>query len=115
MKKTIFLKQGEILVREGEESCHMYFLKTGIVGIYKKKNNTEIQIGTAHNGELVGEMSFIDREPRSATVKAETDCELLVISGEQLDLFLEGIPKWHKVLLKNLVSRLRNSNQKVKS
>lgn len=110
----VHLQPEDVLLREGEESSVMYYLNTGSLAIFKRKGNGEQQIGTIYSGELVGEMSFLDKQPRSATVKAITECELVVIKGEKLEELLDKLPKWYRVLLITLTERLRKANARIK-
>lgn len=112
--EVVYLQPDDILLREGEESSVMYYLNQGSLAIFKRKGNNEQQIGTIYSGELVGEMSFLDKQPRSATVKAITECELVIIKGEKLEELLDKLPKWYRVLLVTLTERLRKANARIK-
>lgn len=113
-QESIRLEMNDYLMREGEESNEMYYLTSGTLGVFKRKGDTEQQIGTIYSGELVGEMSFIDGEPRSATVKALGEAELKVIPKEALQKYLNGQPKWYKALVQTLLDRLRRANARVR-
>lgn len=108
------LKKDDFLMREGEESYEMYYLNSGLLGVYKLKGAAEHQIGTIYAGELVGEMSFLDNEPRCATVRALDDCELSVIPRDRMEQYLHKQPSWLKALHGTLVERLRKANQRVR-
>lgn len=111
----IKLNVGDILVSEGEESNEMYYLSSGTLGVFKKdESGEERQIGTVYSGELVGEMSFIDNEPRSASVRAIGDCELKVIPKSKFEQYLRAQPKWQQALVATLIERLRKANQRVR-
>jgi CRP/FNR family cyclic AMP-dependent transcriptional regulator len=112
--ELINIQPEEVLVREGEDSHVLFYLNTGSLAIFKRKGTVEQQIGTIYAGELVGEMSFLDKQPRSATVKAITECELVVIKGEKLEELLDKLPKWYRVLLVTLCERLRKANARIK-
>jgi CRP-like cAMP-binding protein len=112
--EVLNLEAGNYLMREGEESNEMYYLSSGTLGVFKRKGDAEQQIGTIYSGELVGEMSFIDGEPRSATVKALGECELKVIPKDALQRYLSGQPKWYKALVQTLLDRLRRANSRVR-
>ena len=114
MADKISLTAEEYLMREGEESNEMYYLLSGTMAVYKTKGGADQQIGTIYSGELVGEMSFLDGEPRSASVRAIGDCELHVIPKEKLDKFLSEQPKWYRALVQTLLDRLRRANQRVR-
>lgn len=114
MSDLIKLIPNQYLIREGEESTEMYYVKSGTLGVYKRKGDQEFQIGTIISGELVGEMSFLDKNPRSASVKAMGECVLVVVPLEKLEHTLSSMPKWFTALLNTLVERLRKANARVR-
>lgn len=114
MADTIKVAPDEFIVREGEESNTMYYLSSGTMAVYKIKGDTEQQIGTIYSGELVGEMSFLDDKPRSASVKAISECELNVIPRSKLEAYLKTQPKWYQALVGTLLMRLRKANARIR-
>lgn len=114
MSETIRLLPNEYLVREGEESTEMYYLQSGTLAVFKRKGDQEHQIGTIISGELVGEMSFLDKNPRSASVKAMSEAVLVVIPVDKLEHTLETLPKWFSALLNTLTERLRKANARIR-
>ena len=112
--ESIKLNPGDYLLREGEKSTEMYYLQSGTLAVFKRKGEKENQIGTIISGELVGEMSFLDKEPRSASVKAMTESILVVVPHEKLEATLNGLPKWFTALLHTLLDRLRKANARVR-
>ncbi|MEU5974699.1 Crp/Fnr family transcriptional regulator [Streptomyces sp. NPDC047315] len=61
-------------------------------------------------GELVGELSAVDRRPRSATVTALGRLDAVVIPGDRFRGFLAGSPAVSALVLKQLSSRLRSAD-----
>lgn len=114
MSEQIRLTPNEYLIREGEESTEMYYLQSGTLAVFKRKGDQEHQIGTIISGELVGEMSFLDKQPRSASVKAMSECVLVIIPHEKLEHTLETMPKWFSALLNTLTDRLRKANARIR-
>lgn len=114
MSETINLVPNGILLNEGEESNEMYYLQSGNLAVFKRKGDHQQQIGTIMAGELVGEMSFLDGHPRSATVKAITDSVLVVVPREKFVQLIDSHPKWFKALLNTLLDRLRKANARAK-
>src|SRR3954469_23169421 len=112
--QTRRLKKGETLFAEGENSRAMYYVKSGMIRIFKKKGDSAIEIDTIRQGQILGELAFLDGNPRSVSGEALTDCELVEISNA---LFLEVLghtPDWLKILFRTVVSRLRSANVKVR-
>ena len=114
MGKQIKLVTNQILLNEGEHSNSMYWLQSGQLLVSKRRGNEEIILGHIHSGELVGEISFLDEEPRSATVKAVTDCDLIEIPRETIESIYKVQPRWLETLVKTLAERLRKTNARIK-
>lgn len=114
MSESVRLMPNEYLMREGEESTEMYYLQSGTLAVFKRRGDGDHQIGNIIAGELVGEMSFLDKQPRSASVKAVTDCVLVVIPSEKLEQTLSTMPKWFSALLHTLTDRLRKANARIR-
>ena len=110
----IILKSDEYLLREGEESTTMYFLQSGTLAVLKRQGDVEKQIGTIYSGEVVGEMSFLDNEPRSASIRAMKESELLVIPLQKFEKVFKSQPVWYKALITTLLERLRKANTRIR-
>ncbi|HLD98808.1 MAG TPA: cyclic nucleotide-binding domain-containing protein [Bdellovibrionota bacterium] len=113
-QQTRRLKKGELLFAEGETSRSMYFVKSGMLRIYKKKGDSNIEIDTIHAGQVVGELAFLDGNPRSASGEALTDCEMIEVSGPVFQDVLTKMPDWLKILLKTVVGRLRTASTRIR-
>lgn len=114
MSDEILIAKDDYLMREGEVSTQMYYLKEGTMAVYKIKGDIEKEIGNIYSGELVGEMSFLDKSPRCASVKALTECRLVVIPSEKFEHTLASLPAWYRALVNTLLDRLRRANAKIK-
>src|SRR5579863_48145 len=80
------LPGGWVLFREHEPGDSVYIVLAGRVGVVtadaEGRQRIVNQIGV---GETVGEMAMLSGEPRSATVIAMRDCELVRLSKESFD------------------------------
>lgn len=108
------LRKGELLFAEGENSRAMYFVKSGMIRIFKKKGESHIEIDTIHSGQVLGELAFLDGNPRSASAEALTECELIEVSGPTFQSVLNKMPDWLKILLKTVVGRLRTASTRIR-
>lgn len=108
------LAKGEHLFVEGEMSRAMYYIKSGILRLYKQKGNSQIELDTVRSGQVLGELAFLDGNPRSASGEALTECELVEISGPQFQEVLAKMPDWLKILLKTVVNRLRSASTRIR-
>lgn len=114
MAKVIKLSPNQILLREGEHSKNMFWLQNGQLVVTKKCGTEDVVLGHIFSGELVGEISFLDQEPRSATVRAVNECDLIEIPQETIDGIFKTQPKWLEILVKTLAERLRKANARIK-
>ena len=111
---TRFLKEGEILLKEGGDGHEMFWILDGEFEIVKNINEEkEMVLGAAGTGELVGEMSFLDDLPRSASIRAKVKSEVLVIPQLKFANVLNEQPRWFRSLMKTLSQRLRDANKKI--
>lgn len=108
------LKKGESLMNEGDISNSMYWVQSGTLRLFKRKGSGFIELGVVHSGEVVGEMSFLDNQPRSASVEALQPCDIVEIPRGKFDEFLAAQPSWMKSLVQTLVKRLRTTNNRVR-
>jgi len=103
-----------MLFSEGENSRAMYFLKSGMIRLFKKKGDSNIELDTVHSGQVLGELAFLDGNPRSASGEALTECELVEISGPTFQDVLTRMPDWLKIMLKTVVGRLRTASTRIR-
>ncbi len=113
--KEIVLKAGEALFHEGDQSKSLYFLKRGVIRIFKKKGIGSIEIDTIRAGQVLGELAFFDNQPRSASAEAITQSELVEISKGALDEAISKIPEWLNALIKTITARLRTTNNRLRA
>ena len=105
-----FLAPGDVLLNEGDRADCVYLVKKGQLRAYKIKNGREIELGKIELGEFVGEMAYINGEPRSANVAAVSDCELIEVPLGTFDTVLFKRPAWSKALMITLAKRIKAAN-----
>jgi len=104
------VKKGEVIFEEGEIGQEAYVVAKGKVRIFRRIGEREETLGDLGTMEMFGEMSLVDHQPRMASAKALADCELTVISRDDLDRRLERLSKEDRALrwlIDVLVKRLR--------
>lgn len=90
--QPLFYKTGSVIFRQGEVGNAFYLVATGSVGVYTLDDSglVETQIKVLHAGEPFGEMALLNSIARTATIKAETDCEVMRLErGAFTDLVRE--------------------------
>ena len=66
-------QQNEIIAEAGEVGEALYFVVEGGAALVFDDNGREVEVGTMKEGELMGEMSFFDRQPRMLQMRATSD------------------------------------------
>jgi CRP-like cAMP-binding protein len=101
-------RRDEIILRQGDETREVYFILKGRVRIYKiSPSGHETSIVILAANDIIGEMSAIDQEPRSAAAKAITAVSLLTMSQERFLYHLETTPRFALQLARALTRKLR--------
>jgi CRP-like cAMP-binding protein len=67
------LKEGEVLAKQGEVGRELFIVSEGLVEVTVSERTVPRVVVNLGTGQLIGEMSLVDRGPRSATVKAIHD------------------------------------------
>ncbi len=97
--------RGERVIEEGAEGDSMFILLRGTAQVSVAKNGTSIRVGVLRSGDCFGEMSLLTGEPRTATVRAEGDCEVLEISKPVMSEVLRAAPQCLNQLSELLAKR----------
>jgi small-conductance mechanosensitive channel/CRP-like cAMP-binding protein len=84
--------RGERVIREGAEGDSMFVLLRGAAEVSISKNGTSIAVATLRAPDCFGEMSLLTGERRTATVRAETDCQVMEIGKPIMAEVLRAAP-----------------------
>jgi CRP-like cAMP-binding protein len=102
-----------VLIREGVPVETLYILLEGQLAVVHGKGDREI--ARLEAGEIVGEMSFVDARPPSATVRAATDVVVYAISKQLLQWHLDHnvafAARFYKAVATFLSDRVRKATQ----
>lgn len=100
---------GSTIAREGEADRSVIAIKSGQLDvILHAPSGAEMTVGTRGPGQLVGEMAALDGEPRSASIRAATDAELIMMTKDGFLIVLEKNPAMAIDLLIQASLRLRD-------
>jgi len=97
--------RGERLIEEGDQSDSMFIMLRGSAAVSVAQNGTGVRVGLMRPGDCFGEISLLTGEPRSATVRAEADCEVLEISKPVMAEVLRESPQCLTALSELLAKR----------
>jgi small-conductance mechanosensitive channel len=85
---------GELLVRDGEDGDSMFIFRSGTAEVFGHgADGTPRHIANYHPGDFTGEMALMTGEPRSASVRAVTDIEVIEMDREGLRRLFKEHPE----------------------
>jgi len=115
-------KAGDEIVRQGERSDSVFMVERGSVRVVGRITLDQARTATPNvcelgEGEVFGELALFDDEPRSASVVAHTDCQVVQMDSVALRHYMESHPHEGLPLVwavtETLVQRLRDTNQRI--
>jgi CRP/FNR family cyclic AMP-dependent transcriptional regulator len=109
-------KRGESIVEQGEKSNMLVIVLTGRARVVTTDSRgREVILATMNPGDYVGEMSLIDNQPHSATVRAEIQTDALILGRMEFARCLPDNTSMAYAVMKGLVQRLRHADRKIES
>ena len=108
---------GEVLVREGDPADRLFVIESGRLEVMKKEPGADAwhRLAVLGESESIGEVALLDKAPRSASVRAMEDSQLLALRVEALESLEAGKTPLNAAVKINLACemarRLRHNNE----
>ncbi len=105
-------KREELILEEGKMDDDIYLIKSGVVEVVKFTGKTYQVVTEISGNTFFGELSFLDGSPRSATIRAQVDTELFILSKRAVMDHPDSENLLHKLYMNIALvtsSRLKNS------
>jgi CRP-like cAMP-binding protein len=110
--RRLALAPGKVLIEQGEPTPDLYIVIDGMLDVSVKGIGS---VAHLQSGEIIGEMSFVDSAPPSASVSVLANSILLAIRKEDIEARIEDDPlfgyRFYKALALFLADRLRNAQK----
>jgi CRP-like cAMP-binding protein len=90
--KKIHYPAGYVVFRQGDPGDTFYLVSQGRLSLWVRKMLSEKKVADLHPMDYFGEAALLSSSPRSATVKAETDCDLFVLKKDDFQSTLMANP-----------------------
>jgi CRP/FNR family transcriptional regulator, cyclic AMP receptor protein len=98
---------GTVLTKEGEPGDEFYVVAEGMA----EASIGGRKVGSIPAGSFFGELSLLDRGPRTATVTAELPTRLVVITARDFGKVLQNVPAIGLKIMRGLASRIRSADE----
>ncbi|MFC1560815.1 protein kinase [Pseudomonadota bacterium] len=103
-------EKSKVIVTEGEPETAFYIIAKGGVEVVK---NDKV-VGLMKQGDCFGEIAFLTRQPRNATIMARTEVSLMSVSASLMEqASTETQIRYYRIFLENLISRLSQATDKL--
>ena len=110
-----FYEPGEYIYRKGDAGQAFYIITKGKVELiaYEKKNTAGVY-GHVSAGGHFGEVSLLTGKPRTATITAEEETELLELSKGRLNEIIKTYPRVQQVMERYYNERVQSTLEMVR-
>jgi CRP/FNR family transcriptional regulator, cyclic AMP receptor protein len=106
-------QDGQVIFKEGDNGDWLYIVMDGEVQLTKAVGNHKIIIDVIMPGEIFGELSYIDKKPRSATATARGITEVGIVDRDFFDREINSLSSDFQKMLRTVTFRMRKANQKI--
>lgn len=111
--RLIQVRRGHALFVEGDRAERVFLLQSGwVIVSCVGASGREVVLGVNGAGDVIGELSAFDQQPRSATAVAVDDVEAVVASAEALTRALDDLGAAHEMIAL-LATRMRGDTRKL--
>ena len=108
MAERLRIEAGEVILREGRLGRELFMILDGTVTVTREGR----VVNVIEAGGYFGELAAIEAIPRTATVTATTDLDVLVIGPRQFETMTD-IPGFRKALLTSMSRRIREADDRL--
>jgi signal transduction histidine kinase len=109
MARRTRVSAGQVVMEEGTPGDGLYIILSGELEVRRRDAGRDLVLAVRRAGDFLGEQSLLERGPRSATVQAIEDCELLVIAPDEFHALLTNSPPAMLTILSTVAARLRST------
>lgn len=102
----VLIREGDPIILEGRANDDIYVLTKGRLSVSKRHGRGDVTVAFISPGEVFGEMAFLTRRPRSATVRAVEESECLMVKSADLRLLAYRQPSVILQVARVLAERL---------
>ncbi len=107
----VHVSGGATVFRQGDPGGSMYVIRAGRVRVLKEAHGRQRMVTTLGPGDFFGEMAVMTGKPRSATVEALEDAELLRVPADKLQEMVVDSGEVGIRLVRHLAERLDEANR----
>jgi CRP-like cAMP-binding protein len=106
-------QDGETIIRQGDVGDTMYVVQEGQVEVVVEQDSQEVLLAVRGAGQPIGEMEIIERQPRSATVRARGQARVLTVDKKSFLRRIHEDPSLAFYMMQTMSHRIRDLSAEV--
>ncbi len=99
--------QHATVIRQGDRGTSLFLVARGVVAVLVSRDGAERRMASLYAGDFFGEMALLTAGPRTATVRAVTDCQLYELAKRDVDALCDVCPGVKEALVEAYEARRR--------
>ena len=96
--KPVSVQKAHLIIREGDDAGPLFIIEKGRARAFTALNGRERNLAFYREGDFFGELSILNGSPRTASVEAFTDCQLLSLEPGAVHALRRRFPEFDKLL-----------------
>jgi CRP-like cAMP-binding protein len=108
-------KKGDFVFRQDEEGDEMYIIQSGQVAIRKKVGGKRTTVTVLEKGDFFGEMSILERLPRTADAEVTEDAGIISINSQTFGEMIRSNPEIAVRMLRKYSMRMREYSEQLEN
>ncbi|MBD3315853.1 MAG: cyclic nucleotide-binding domain-containing protein, partial [Chitinivibrionales bacterium] len=105
-------RRGSLMFIEGETGTEMFIIRSGKARILKQEGDGTVELAVLGPGSVLGELSLLDHQQRSATAQVIEDVTATVVDESLFEATMNSVPPWLANIVQLVVKRLRDTMKK---
>jgi len=105
-------RTGEAIVQEGERGDAFYLIRSGYVRVFAsdvRDPNKKVDLGEMREGDFFGEVALLTDRPRTATVVAVGEVEVMELARKDFEDLVRKHPSVREIVQRALKKRVRET------
>ena len=111
VSRTVKVRDGEIIIQEDTWPYYAYILKEGRAKVLKNVDGKQVLIGLLTEGDIFGEIAFLGKTKRAASVTADGDVVVEMIARATVMDFIDKLPRNVQTRLCTMASDLTSMSE----
>jgi cAMP-dependent protein kinase regulator len=101
--------KGSFIFKEGDPGDRVYFVKSGEAEVSVSKNNAQMVVARLTTGDFFGEIALLSDQPRTASVRASQDLDILYLDSPSFKRILNKYPDIESKIMSTMEERAKDT------